>query len=190
MDGSSYYIPAAAMGVALAVKAPALSRSWRDPLLRSVCALIALAGLVFCFAAPPTIAKVNEFTGITNVSAPLVYCLMSAFSASCLVLVVNWRGGPPEETRRTSRRIIAGYGVVVAALITLFVLGRAPVQRLVDFDTYYARTPYISGMIVLYLAALTVAGVSMNIMCGHWALQVRGWLRAGLLIIVAGYLFN
>jgi hypothetical protein len=30
----------------------------------------------------------------------------------------------------------------------------------------------------------------MNFMCGRWALQVRGWLRAGLLIIVTGYLFN
>lgn len=190
MDGSSYYIPAAAMGLALTVKAPALSRSWRDPLLRSVCALLSLAGLVFFFAAPPTIAEVNDVTGIGNVSAPLVYCLLSAFSASCLVLVVNWRGGPPEETRRTTRRIIAGYGVVVAALIMLFTLGHAPVERLVDFDTYYARTPYMREMIVLYLAALTVAGVAMNFMCGRWALQVRGWLRAGLVIIVIGYLFN
>ncbi|MGW9029921.1 MAB_1171c family putative transporter [Streptomyces sp. NPDC055722] len=190
MDGSSYYIPAVAMGVALTVKAPALSRSWRDPLLRSVCALLALAGLVFFFAAPPTIARVNDVTGITNVSAPLVYCLLSAFSASCLVLVVNWRGGPPEETRRTTRRIVVGYGVVVLALITLFALGHAPVERLVDFDTYYARTPFMREMIALYLAALTVAGVAMNFMCGRWALQVRGWLRAGLLIIVTGYLFN
>ncbi|MFC3574049.1 MAB_1171c family putative transporter [Streptomyces yaanensis] len=190
MDGSSYYIPAAAMGVALTVKAPALSRSWRDPLLRSVCALLALAGLVFFFAAPPTIGKVNDLTGVTNVSAPLVYCLLSAFSASCLVLVVNWRGGPPEETRRTTRLIIAGYGLVIVALITLFMLGDVPVERLVDFDTYYARTPYIREMIVLYLMALTVAGVAMNFMCGRWALQVRGWLRAGLLIIVTGYLFN
>ncbi|WP_055494090.1 MAB_1171c family putative transporter [Streptomyces sp. TP-A0356] len=190
MDGSSYYVPAAAMGVALAVKAPALSRSWRDPLLRSVCALLALAGLVFFFAAPPTIAKVNDITGITNVSAPLVYCLLSAFSAACLVLVVNWRGGPAEETRRTTRRITGGYGVVIAALITLFALGSAPAERLVDFDTYYARTPYMREMIVLYLLALTVAGVAMNLMCGRWALQVRGWLRTGLLIIVMGYMFD
>ena len=190
MDGSSYYMPATAMGVALTVKAPALVRAWRDPLLRSVCALISLAGLVFLFAAPPTISKVNDVTGIANVSAPLVYCLLSAFSASCLVLVVNWRGGPPDATRRLSRRIVAGYGLVIAALVTLFALGDAPEERLVDFDTYYARAPYMREMIVLYLLALTVAGVAMNLMCGRWALQVRGRLRTGLLIIVVGYLFN
>jgi len=85
MDGSSYYIPAAAMAFAFAFKTPALIRSWRDPLLRSVCALLALTALVFLFAAPPTIAQVNNLTGITNVSAPLVYCLLtrSAPPASC-----------------------------------------------------------------------------------------------------------
>jgi hypothetical protein len=45
-------------------------------------------------------------------------------------------------------------------------------------------------MIVLYLAAMTVAPFAMSLMCWRWARQVRGWLRAGLLIIVIGYLFN
>jgi len=190
MDGSSYYVPAVAMGAAIAFKGPALIRGWRDPLLRSVGVLLALAGLVFLFAAPPTIAEVNELTGIPNFSAPLVYCLLSAFSASCLVLIINWRGGPPEATRRLTRRWIAGYSVVGVALIVLFALGDAPVERLRDFDTYYANTPYLREMIVLYIASLTVAGVAMNVMCWRWAVQVRGWLRAGLLIIAFGSLCN
>ncbi|TPQ23248.1 MAB_1171c family putative transporter [Streptomyces sporangiiformans] len=190
MDDSSYYLPAAVMAIAFGCKAPALVRSWRDPLLRSVCALLALAGLVFFFAAPPTISEVNRTTGIANVSAPLVYGLLSAFSAACLVLIINWRGGPPEVTRRTSRRWIAGYGVVIVALVTLFALGDAPLERRRDLDTYYANTPFIREMIVLYLAALTVAGFAMIVMCCRWALRVHGWLRAGLLIIAFGFLFN
>lgn len=190
MDGSSYYLPAVVMAAALLVKAPALWRSWRDPLLRSVCTLMALTGLVFLFAAPPTIAEVNAIVGIANISAPLVYCLLSAFSAACLVLIVNWRGGPAESTRRVTRRWILGYGAVIVALLVLFLLGDAPVERLRDFDTYYADEPFIREMIVLYLGALAVAGVAMNVMCGRWALQVQGRLRAGLLIIVGGHLFN
>ncbi|WP_406334665.1 MAB_1171c family putative transporter [Streptomyces sp. NBC_00203] len=190
MDASSYYVPAAAMGVALAAKAPALIRGWRDPLQRSVGVLMGLAGLVFVFAAPPTIAEVNDLTGVPNISAPLVYCLLSAFCASCLVLIINWRGGPPEVTRRLARRWITGYGVVSVALVVLFALGDAPVERLRDLDTYYANTPFIREMIVLYLLALTVAGVAMNIMCWRWALQVHGWLRAGLMVIAVGFLFN
>lgn len=190
MDGSSYYFPAVAMAVVLVVKTPALLRGWRDPLLRSVCALLLLAGLVFCFAAPPTIAEVNRVTGVTNVSAPLVYVLLSAFSASCLVLIINWRGGPPEVTRRLTRRWIAGYGAVSVAIVVLFALGDTPVERLRDFDTYYANTPFVREMVVLYLTAFSVAGVAMVVMCWRWALQVRGWLRAGLLIIAFGFLSN
>ena len=190
MDDSGYYIPAVAMAVALAVKTPALLRSWRDPLQRSVCTLIALSGLVFFLAAPPTITEVNRLTGIANFSAPLVYGLLSAFSAACLVLIINWRGGPPEATRRASRRWIAGYGVVIVALIVLFALGDAPQERLRDLDTYYANTPFIREMIVLYLVSVTVAGVAMDVMCWRWALQVRGWLRAGLLVIALGFSCN
>ncbi|MEV0223536.1 MAB_1171c family putative transporter [Streptomyces sp. NPDC050704] len=190
MDDSSYYVPAAAMALAFAVKAPSLLRSRRDPLLRAVCALLLLASLSFLFAAPPTIAEVNRRTGIANVSAPVVYSLLTAFSAACLVLIINWRGGPPEVTRRTSRRWIAGYGLVIVALNTLFAVGDAPLERLRDFDTHYATTPFVREMIVLYLASLTVAGLAMYVMCWRWALQVQGWLRAGLLIIALGFLFN
>ncbi|WP_405713546.1 hypothetical protein OG264_31045 [Streptomyces xanthophaeus] len=190
MNGEDYYIPAGAMAIALAFKVPALRHNWRDPLLRSVCALLTLAGLVFTFAAPPTIAAVNRWTGIVNVSAPLVYCLITAFSASCLVLMVNWRGGPPEETRRISRRWILAYSIVIVALVALFALGETPVERLRDFDTYYANTPYIGMMITLYLLAHHVAAVVMVVLCWRWSLQVRGWLRVGLVIIVSGYIFN
>ncbi|WP_405789402.1 MAB_1171c family putative transporter [Streptomyces sp. NBC_01367] len=190
MNGKDYYIPAAAMAVSLAFKLPALRHNWRDPLLRSVVALLTLAGAVFTFAAPPTIAAVNRWTGIVNVSAPLVYCLITAFSASCLVLMVNWRGGPPEQTRLVSRHWILGYSAVVLSLIMLFALGKTPVERLRDFDTYYANTPYIGHMIALYLLAHSVAAVVMMVLCWRWSLQVRGWLRVGLVIIVAGYIFN
>jgi hypothetical protein len=190
VDGPDYYIPAAALGIALAFKIPGMRRDWHDPLLRCVCALLVLGASTFFFAAPPTIAAVNRITGVPNFSAPLVYAILTAFSGSCLVLLVNWRGGPPEETRLISRRVIVGYGVVALTLVVLFTLGEAPVERLRDLDTYYATTPYIREMIVLYLAAHSVAAVGMTALCWHWSLQVRGWLRCGLVTIVVGSLFN
>lgn len=190
MNDSSYYVPSAAMVIVLLLKGRAVLRAWRDPLLRSVYALLLLSVLVFFFAAPPTIAWVNRVTAVPNFSAPLVYCLLSAFSASCLVLIINWRGGPPEATRRASRRWIAGYAVVIVATAVLFALGDAPEQRLRDFDTHYANTPFIREMIVLYLVALTVSNIAMNMVCWPWALQVHGWLRVGLLVIVAGFFCN
>ncbi|MFI5765451.1 MULTISPECIES: MAB_1171c family putative transporter [unclassified Streptomyces] len=190
MKGQDYYTPAAAMAIALAFKLPTLRNNWRDPLLRSVCSLLALAGAVFTFAAPPTIEAVNRWTGVTNFSAPFVYCLITAFSAACLVLIVNWRGGPPEETRRIARAWILGYSAVIVVLMVLFALGDTPVERLRDFDTYYANTPFIRELIALYLLAHNVAAIVMVAMCWRWSLQVRGWLRVGLVIIVIGYVFN
>ncbi|MFJ9339794.1 MAB_1171c family putative transporter [Streptomyces sp. NPDC101733] len=187
MNSQDYYIPAAAMALSLVFKLPALRARWRDPLLRSVCVLLLLAGSVFTFAAPPTIGAVNEWTGVRNISAPLVYCLMSAFSCSCLLLVFNWRGGPPERIRRASQRWISGYAVVIVAIVVLFALGDVPEQRLRDFDTHYANTPYIRVMIALYLLAHHVSALTMVAMCWRWSRQVGGWLRSGLLIIVAGY---
>ncbi|WP_053744800.1 MAB_1171c family putative transporter [Streptomyces sp. NRRL WC-3618] len=190
MNDSSYYVPSAAMAIVLLLKGRAALRAWRDPLLRSVYSLLLLSVLVFFFAAPPTISWVNRVTGVPNISAPLVYCLLSAFSASCLVLIINWRGGPPETTRRASRRWIAGYAVVIVATATLFALGDASEQRLRDFDTHYADTPFIREMIVLYLVALTLSNIAMNAVCWPWALQVRGWLRVGLLVITVGFSCN
>lgn len=190
MNDSTYYVPSAAMVIVLLLKGRTVLRAWHDPLLRSVYALLFLSVLVFLFAAPPTIGWVNRVTGVPNISAPLVYCLLSAFSASCLVLIINWRGGPPEATRRASRRWIVGYTVVIVATAVLFALGDTPEQRLRDFDTHYADTPFIREMIVLYLVALAVSNIAMNMVCWPWALQVRGWLQVGLLVIVTGFFCN
>ncbi|MFJ2015911.1 MAB_1171c family putative transporter [Streptomyces nodosus] len=190
MASAEYYLPAIVLALILAIRLPNLVRARRDPLVRSVCLVLAFGGAGFLFAAPPTVAAVNRASGIPNFSGPLVYALVSSYSASCLLLIVNWRGGSPDYIRRVSRRWTAGYAVVIAALIVLFFLGRAPADRLTDLDTYYARTPYIGEMILLYLLGHMTAAVATTVLCWRWALQVGGWLRAGLWVLVAGWLLN
>ncbi|MGW6460243.1 MAB_1171c family putative transporter [Streptomyces sp. NPDC055078] len=190
MRNSDYYLPAVALGIAFAVKLPALRRGWRDPLVRSVHFLLCTAAVCFFFAAPPTISAVNRITGVPNFSAPLVYCIMGTFSCACLVLIVNWRGGPRERVRRSSRTWIAVYAAAVTAVPVLFVLGDAPVERLRDLDTYYAGTPFIREMIVTYLAAHIVSAVVTTAMCLRWARVVGQWLRLGLVVLVIGFVLN
>ncbi|WP_328939314.1 hypothetical protein OG288_37570 [Streptomyces tauricus] len=190
MNASGYYFAVIALCIGLAVKLPGLVRAWRDPLVRSVSLVIALGAGGFFFAAPPTITAVNEATGTANFSSLLVYGIISAFSATCLLLIVHWRGGPPEHVQRISRRWQAGYALVVVMLVVLFALGDAPVDRHTDFDTYYATTPYIREMIVLYLVAHMTAALVTTVLCWRWAAQVHGWLRAGLIILVVGWLLN
>ncbi|MET7717262.1 MAB_1171c family putative transporter [Streptomyces sp. NPDC005407] len=189
-SGLILYIPGVVLVAALIVKLPALRRTGHDPLLRSVCALLLVGCAVLFLAAPPTIAAVNDLTGITNFSAPLVYCVLTAFSGSCIVLIINWRGGPPERIRRASKLCISAYAAVTILLVVLFALGEAPVERLRDLDTYYATTPFIREMIMLYLLAHTVGSVILTVLCWRWLRQVDGSLRTGLALIVLGGLLD
>lgn len=189
-SGLILYIPGVVLVTALVVKLPALRRAEHIPLMRSVCAMLLVACAVLFLAAPPSIAAVNDLTGIANFSAPLVYCVLTAFSGSCIVLIINWRGGPPERVRHASKLCISAYAVVTVLLAVLFVLGEAPVERLRDFDTYYATTPFIREMIVLYLLAHTVGSVVLTVLCWRWLRQVDGSLRTGLALIVLGGLLD
>ncbi|MEW1639874.1 MAB_1171c family putative transporter [Streptomyces sp. NPDC093801] len=189
MDGPDYYIPAAALGVALAVKLPSLRHSRHSPMTRSVCVLIATAGSAFFFAAPPTVARVNRLTGTPNFSAPLVYSLLCALSCASLVLITHWQGGPAEAIRRFTRGLIGATALVIAALCTLFVLGDAHVEQQRELDTYYANTPFIREMISLFLVAHTTASVVATVKCWRWARQIpRSWTRWGLVALAVGYL--
>jgi hypothetical protein len=84
-----------------------------------------------------------------------------------------------------------GYGLVVLAMAVLFWAGDAPVERRTDFETYYATTPFIAEFTLLYLAAQTVALVSVIRGCLRWArLAGDPWLRRGLRLIIAGSVFG
>ena len=187
---SGYYAPALALWAGLIMKLPGLYRTWRDPLIRSVCLVIGLGGAGLVLAAPDTIAAVNRATGVPNLAAPLVYAVVSAHSASCLLLIIHWRGGPERSVHRLARRWGTCYAVVIALLITLFALGDAPVERRTDLDTYYATAPWVGQMIVLYLLGHMTAAVATTALCWRWAREVHGWLRAGLWLLVGGWLLN
>ncbi len=104
------------------------------------------------------------------------------------MLIVYWRGGP--RVHRTARRWVVGYACVVLGIAGTFALGEAPVERRTDFDTYYATTPYIGHMIVLYLTGhLAAVGVT-TVSALRWARQVRGPLRTGLTVLGVGTLCN
>lgn len=190
MSNVYYYLPAALLLVSFAMRVPGLVRHWRDPLVRSVGVVIPVGAVVFFFAAPLTVSQVNRLTGVANFSAPLVFALVTAGSASVIILMLTWRGGPDEQRRKATRWCAGVYGTVIVALLTLFALGDAPDERLRDFDTYYATTPFIGEMIVLYVLAHGVATVLLSVLCARWARDVVGLLRAGLVLIVTGGVLN
>lgn len=192
-DGLILYVPGALLVLILLVKAPTLRRGWDQPLMRAVCALLIVGSLVLILAAPPSIAAVNRLTGVANFAAPLVFGLITAFSGACVVLVLQWGGGPPAAVRRATLLAVAGFGAVAAAIVVLFVIGDAPVERLRDLDTYYACTPWIREMVVCYLLAHTVGSSALTVLTGRWLRRTDPSLRplrTGLALIVLGGLLD
>ncbi|MGW2580353.1 DUF6545 domain-containing protein [Streptomyces virginiae] len=183
-------LPASLMVLALLIKRPKLRRDRDRPLNRTACALLAVGAPINFLASPSTIVSVNRHTGVVNFSAPLVFGLCTVFSGLCVVLVLQWRGGPPAAVRRATRLTTAVFGTATAAIVVLFVIGDAPVERLEDLDTYYATTPWIREMIVCFLLAHTMGTSALTWLCGKWltrADRALRPLRTGLaLIVVAG----
>ncbi|MER6623425.1 MAB_1171c family putative transporter [Streptomyces sp. NPDC000931] len=162
----------------------------RNPLTLSTCAAVILGALVFVCAAPATLARVNSLTGVPNFGAPLTYGMLSAYSCAVLVLLINWRGGSRERVRRMVLRSVAAYGLLVAAIVVLFALAEADTERLTDLDTYYANTPFMREMILLYLVGHSAAMLVMCAVCVKWGREVGGLLRTGLRLILVGALLD
>ncbi|MEV7581366.1 DUF6545 domain-containing protein [Streptomyces erythrochromogenes] len=185
-------LPGSLMVLALLIKLPKLRRDWDQPLNRTACALLVVGAPITFLASPPTIAAVNRRTGVVNFSAPLVFGLLTAFSGLCVILILQWRGGPPAAVRRATRLTAAVFGTATAAIVVLFVIGDAPVERLRDLDVYYATTPWIREMIVCFLVAHTLGTAALTWLCAKWFVRADRSLRplrTGLaLIVLAGLL--
>jgi len=191
----SYWLPGLVLTAALVIKLPSILKLWRDPLLRAVGGLLLFACAVFACAAPSTIAWTNRVTGVPNIAAPWVYSLITALSASWLLLVVHWRNGLTDrsaETRRATRWVVWVYAAVVVALWTLFALADVPVEQIRDLDTYYASTPFMREEILLYLLAQAVACSITTRLVWNWIRTdgLDGWLRWGLRFLGVGFATN
>ncbi|MEU5043067.1 MAB_1171c family putative transporter [Streptomyces griseorubiginosus] len=191
----SFWLPGLVLGAALAIKLPSIVKLWRDPLLRAVGGLLLVACAVFVFAAPGTIAWLNRVTGVPNIAAPWVYSLITALSASWLLLVVHWRNGHPdrrEVTRRATRWVVGLYTAVVVALWVLFACADVPVEQIRNLDTYYASTPFMREEILLYLTVHTAACLITARLIWTWIRTdgLDGWLRWGLRFMSVGYVTN
>ncbi|WP_338895498.1 MAB_1171c family putative transporter [Streptomyces sp. TG1A-60] len=189
MNGLIYFLAATLLWTGFAARLPGLWRDWRDPLKRALCAVIFLAGCCFALGAPPTVGFINRAVGVPNAAACLIYGAVNAFSAASLVLVVHWRGADnPARLRRISRTWLIAYALVIVVQTALFVAGDASVERRTDFDTYYATTPFIREMIVLYLVAHLAAACTTTALCWRWTPRIHGWTRRALAVLALGWL--
>ncbi|MGW2461814.1 MAB_1171c family putative transporter [Streptomyces sp. NPDC001761] len=166
-------------------------RASRSPLSIATRATAFIAAVCFFWSAPVTLAAVNHATGIPNVGAPLTYGSISALSCSLIILLIHWRGGPKDEIRRMARLAVAVYSTLILAIVILFTLADAHTERLTDLDTYYANTPYMREMIILYLMGHLASTIVLSAVCLKWVRdEVTGLLGLGLRLILAGLLLD
>ncbi|KPI20503.1 hypothetical protein OK074_1332 [Actinobacteria bacterium OK074] len=189
-NSSIFYASGIILLLVCALKIPTMLRRRSDALLRSACLLLFVGGLIMLLAAPETIITLNRLAGIPNFAAPVVYATLTAYSGSSLMLIINWRSGTPEQTRRAARLCMIAYSLAIVVIWLLFWAGNAPVEQVTLFDVYYANTPYLREMIVTYLLAHGAASMATSVLCLRWSREVHGSLGAGLRILVAVYLLH
>ncbi|MEW2121940.1 MAB_1171c family putative transporter [Streptomyces sp. NPDC005474] len=186
-----YIIPTVLLIFALGLKFPTFIRAWRDPDVRATSLLLLLASAVFLSVAPVSIHEINSVTGMPNFGATWTYSLLTAFCGSCLTMIITWREEPSVRRRRRIRRVWLIYTGIIIALWVAFALADATDERIYDFDTYFANTPWLRELILLYLSAHMVSAVAAAYMIWRWIPKVRAaWLKAGLVFLQAGYAFG
>ncbi|MFE9802051.1 DUF6545 domain-containing protein [Streptomyces goshikiensis] len=183
-----FYVSGITLVLLATAKLPALARRRHDMRLRAACLLLFAGGCGMLLAAPESIVEFNRLTGIPNLAAPVFAATMTAFSGASLLLIINWRPAPPQQTLRASRLCVAVYSLTILAIFLLYWAGNAPVEQVALFDVYYANTPYVREMIVTSLATQGVAMMAASALCWRWSREVHGSLRAGLRILAPAYL--
>ncbi|GCD40814.1 MAB_1171c family putative transporter [Streptomyces paromomycinus] len=187
MTGQSIaaWITAALVWTAALYQVRALFRRPGNPARWTVCAALFLAGAAVSSSAPATITYLNLLSDVPNLGMLVLYVLLIAVGASARLMLGYWHS-PTEAAGRAAWRWAAVYALLIPVMCVLFALGDAPVERLTDFDTYYATTPLIAACIVLYLLALAAMAASVGVTCWRWATVAgRPWLRRGLRVLTA-----
>lgn len=179
------WVTAALVWTAAVYQVRALFRRPGNPSRWTVCAALFLAGAAVSSGAPATIIYLNRLSGVPNFGMLVLYVLLVAVGASARLMLGYWHS-PTEPAGRTAWRWAAAYALLIPVICALFALGDAPVERLTDFDTYYATVPLIAACIVLYLLALAAMAGSVGVTCWGWAAVAgRPWLRRGLRVLTA-----
>jgi hypothetical protein len=188
MDSTTiaYWTCAAAAVAALLYRLRLLRRSPHQAFDWAICVLLFLVAACLFTAAPAVYSLVGRVSGVANLGALLVYAVVHCEGAAAVVLVILWRD-PWEQAWPAVRRWFLGYAIILAIMILFFFLGDTPLPHALDFDTYYARTPFIAGFTVVHLLAHAIACATVAVLCWRWAkVAGRPRLRLGLHAITIG----
>jgi hypothetical protein len=169
-------------------RAARVSKALRDPAEEALLIAFGLSWIIFAVSTPSVFAWLDQFTGVHNLSAPIIDCGLVLYSCVIQTLVLMWVY-PPEKALPAIRRRVVIYCLVLMTMITLFLAaGSTNGIRVSDYFLHYADDPPIAAYLALYLAALSVGLASMLRICLRYAGAAGStWLRRGLRVSGAGF---
>lgn len=163
----------------------------RKRVIRPILVASWAAALAFLCAAPVVGVNLDRLIGIPNLSMLAVHVFGITLVCTLQVMILNWRH-PLEPARRSTRWTVFSYGLVIAAMITLFALSPTAGEHHHDFVPAFATTHYLAEFLVLFFVVYVGSFISITYLCLRWANDTpanQPWLRRGLRLLSVGILF-
>ncbi|MFK0017007.1 MAB_1171c family putative transporter [Streptomyces sp. NPDC091027] len=176
---------------AFAYKAKDLVNDRGNRELRLLCLAIATFAAPFVTASPWLYVRIDRLLGYPNIATLITYVEVAVCLASFIALLVSWSSAQTKV--RLRQRVIVAYSVAtILAMIVLFLLGDVgAAERPIDFDVYYAQTPYITQFLLLYFVLFSISMSGLIRLCWKYAKAVDApWLRRGLRTVTVGAWFG
>ena len=163
----------------------------RKRVIRPILASCWAAALAFLCAMPVVGVNLDRLIGIPNFSMLAVYVFGVTLVCTLQVMILNWRH-PLEQARRRTRWTVFSYGLVIAAMITLFALSPTAEEHHHDFVPTFATMHYLAEFLVLFFVVYVGSLIYITYLCLRWASDTpasQPWLRRGLHLMSVGILF-
>jgi len=163
----------------------------RKRVIRPILAASWAAALAFLSAMPVVGVNLDRLVGVANLSMLAVHVFGVTLVCTLRVMILNWQH-PLEHAQRRMRWAVFSYGLVIAAMITLFALSPTAEEHQPDFVPAFATTRYLAEFLVLFFVVYVGSLINITYLCLGWASDTpanQPWLRRGLRLTSAGILF-
>ena len=149
------------------------------------------AALAFLCLMPVVGVSLDRLVGVPNLSMLVVYVFSITLVCALRIMILNWRY-PLEQALRSTRWTVFCYGLVIAAMVTLFALSPTAEEHHHDFVPTFATMHYLAEFLVLCFVVYVASLVNITYLCLRWASDTpanQPWLRRGLRLLSVGILF-
>jgi hypothetical protein len=125
--------------------------------------------------------RVEGWTGLARTNVLISQLFVVCFSASTLMLLQLWTSRPSQARARISATLI-GTGLVLTAMMVLFILSEGQHRQFPTYDGWYGGRGTQAAYLELYLTVFIVADTAILILCFRYGrLMTRCWMRTGLI---------